>query len=74
MLESLKNNHIFSPVKQKRAYECRSPSATESKSDMELKSKFEGLIASLQNEFNSMLDARKIIKEQQQRLRRDSKK
>ena len=75
MLESLKNNHIFSPVKQKRAYESRSPSAIESKTtDMELKAKFEGLIASLQHEFNSMLDARKIIKEQHERLRRETKK
>jgi hypothetical protein len=39
-----------------------------------LKVKFDGLIASLQNEFNSMLDARKIIKEQQERLRRETKK
>ena len=74
MLESLKNNHIFSPVKQKRTYESKSPPTKESTTDMELKVKFEGLIYSLQNEFNSMLDARKIIKEQHERLRRETKK
>jgi hypothetical protein len=41
---------------------------------MELKAKFEQLIASLQHEFNSMLDARKIIKEQHERQRRETKK
>jgi hypothetical protein len=64
MLESLKNNHIFSPAKPKRNQDANSPKES---SEIELKTKFEGLIKSLQNEFNSMLEARKIIKEQARR-------
>ncbi len=41
MLESLKNNHIFSPVKPKRNQEPNSPKQN---SEVELKAKFEGLI------------------------------
>lgn len=61
MLESLKNNHILSPTKSKRNQEVISPK--ENCGDSELKNKFENLIQNLQNEFNSMLEARKIIKE-----------
>jgi hypothetical protein len=53
MLESLKNNHILSPAKPRR----------QDTNDMELRSKFESLICTLKVEFNSMLEARKIIKE-----------
>jgi len=51
MLESLKNNHILSPKKVQKD------------EDLDLKVKFENLIQNLQTEFNSMLEARQILKE-----------
>ena len=65
MLESLKNNHILSPAKPKRQ------ETISNTSEAELKVKFENLIINLQTEFNSMLEARKIIKEQNERMRRE---
>jgi hypothetical protein len=65
MLESLKNNHIFSPQKGKK-YESPLKDNTDdspqklnsTQSDIELKKKFDSLLYNLQTEFNSMLEAR----------------
>jgi hypothetical protein len=56
----------LSPAKPKKTEGI--PSNT---TEAELKAKFENLIVNLQSEFNSMLEARKIIKEQNERMRRE---
>lgn len=44
MLESLKNNHILSPVKGAKKLTMESPKKPTTNTDMELKAKFENLI------------------------------
>lgn len=77
MLESLKNNKIdpmetSTVIRRERSTErimnksMRNPPtmvSTTLPSDAELKSKFDSLLSNLQNEFNSMLEARQILME-----------
>ena len=74
MLESLKNNKIdpmqtTTVIRRERSTErsmnksMRNPPLVTLPSDAELKCKFDSLLSNLQNEFNSMLEARQILME-----------